>query len=635
MKEHEERILGRLEAVGEASAPEIAEFLGVSRQSAFRYLSALVEQGVVVRHGAGRATRYELVEELRLDDVAVALDREAQDATHLQLVGTQFRSSADDAKFALPFDYMLVDRGSDQYDRHGFFAPMMETSERQYPLPLAEVDADIIALWEGLASLVAHPYVRARLNDLLWVRRWGDRPHEFAQQAIDAYVAMGDVGGLDYADALTRAYDIALSLPDPDRAEIVVRSSIDAARSALAVENPKPGIFLGLIAPALSSVDQDAQSEAAQLLIDARSIFEDPWIQEKLIQSLLSLSGSVVQDGTDRLPVEAVGVWLDAAEAEQGTLKKHFKLQKALEVAMFYRLSDLARNIRMAIQEAAPIEDEMQQISAEIEVPRDQMEEAFEWIAAGQNWPECLVRLVGLGPLSGRLNHNREAVERHASEFPLSRLMSSQVVGPTNSTIFRVETDVDRDEFDLSNYEAMAISISSHTVASSIDRVKTRHGMPSKTALTEFFTTELIPAEVAERLAASVGHFLNGDYDECVLVALPRIEAVVRNMVARTGQSVWSEPGGRSRFGQQHPLGRLLTNLAGNLDEDWLRYLWTLLSNPLGPNLRNLHLHGLILVGTREHGAALIQVMSFLALIGPIGDRDNDDAGDESDERDS
>ena len=65
MNEHEERIVGRLEAVDEASAPEIAEFLGVSRQSAFRYLSALVERGVVVRRGAGRATRYALVEELR------------------------------------------------------------------------------------------------------------------------------------------------------------------------------------------------------------------------------------------------------------------------------------------------------------------------------------------------------------------------------------------------------------------------------------------------------------------------------------------------------------------------------------------------------------------------------------------
>ncbi len=53
------------------------------------------------------------------------------------------------------------------------------------------------------------------------------------------------------------------------------------------------------------------------------------------------------------------------------------------------------------------------------------------------------------------------------------------------------------------------------------------------------------------------------------------------------------------------------------MDEDWRRYLFTLLVNPLGPNLRNVHMHGLASRGTREHAAALIHVAVFLTFARP------------------
>lgn len=134
-----------------------------------------------------------------------------------------------------------------------------------------------------------------------------------------------------------------------------------------------------------------------------------------------------------------------------------------------------------------------------------------------------------------------------------------------------------------------------------------------------FFTTDLIDPDIAERLAASVEHFLSRRFDECVMVALPRIEAVIRRMVTEIGGSVWIEPTQRSRFGRQRSLGDLLVQLKDRMEEDWRRYLVVLLTNPLGMNVRNLYLHGLIGNGSREHAAALIHAMSFLAMIGPTG----------------
>lgn len=83
------------------------------------------------------------------------------------------------------------------------------------------------------------------------------------------------------------------------------------------------------------------------------------------------------------------------------------------------------------------------------------------------------------------------------------------------------------------------------------------------------------------------------------MVLIPRIERTIRQLVRQLRAPIWSEPrsGG---FGRQRSLQQLLSQLEGHLDENWRRYLNTLLINPLGPNLCNVHMHGLALRGTRE-----------------------------------
>lgn len=62
-------------------------------------------------------------------------------------------------------------------------------------------------------------------------------------------------------------------------------------------------------------------------------------------------------------------------------------------------------------------------------------------------------------------------------------------------------------------------------------------------------------------------------------------------------------------------LRALLLSLKRQLDEDWHRYLTTLLINPLGSNLRNVHAHGLVARATREEAAALIHVAAYLTFL--------------------
>jgi hypothetical protein len=132
--------------------------------------------------------------------------------------------------------------------------------------------------------------------------------------------------------------------------------------------------------------------------------------------------------------------------------------------------------------------------------------------------------------------------------------------------------------------------------------------------LTEHYTTQIIPAEVAERVATAVDHFWEGRYDEALLILLPRLESIVRELCRLLGLVIIKEPMG-SDVGGFLQLGSLLSSLKGRLPESRHCYLMTLLTDPIGINLRNRGLHGLIIPGSREEAALAIHVACFLQQI--------------------
>ncbi len=225
-----------------------------------------------------------------------------------------------------------------------------------------------------------------------------------------------------------------------------------------------------------------------------------------------------------------------------------------------------------------------------------------------------------------RLDRNVETVRQQADQFPMQRLFPSHVVGPWNETIFIASNEDEKSKLELSRHESVAIAIASYTVADALDRIQVAHGSPVRAELQAFFSTPVIVGDNAGRMAASVEHFARGQFDECVMVVLPRIESTIRELLRKIGAPVWWEPQpSRRQFGIQRPLGQLLHQLKGLLDDDWRRYFITLLVNPLGPNLRNVYMHGLAPRGTRAHAAALIHVAVSLALMQP-GSRTEGDA---------
>jgi hypothetical protein len=136
--------------------------------------------------------------------------------------------------------------------------------------------------------------------------------------------------------------------------------------------------------------------------------------------------------------------------------------------------------------------------------------------------------------------------------------------------------------------------------------------------LTEFFTTPLIPPDVAERIGRAVELYWQGQPDESAHLLVPRLEATIRTIARECGLATFREPQG-AKPGGARALGDLLLAMKERIDESWQRYLWNLLCDPVGVNLRNRIAHGLVEKVGRKDAALLIHAACHLSLL-KVGD---------------
>ncbi len=118
--------------------------------------------------------------------MAAIVDRACADASSYVEIGGRLNNAArspagDDAltsplgPFVSAFSYDLAELNSERRDTYGPFVPMFETATHSFPLPVDAVGAEDTAAWAEVHGLVREPAARARLGDLLWLKK-GDRP---------------------------------------------------------------------------------------------------------------------------------------------------------------------------------------------------------------------------------------------------------------------------------------------------------------------------------------------------------------------------------------------------------------------------------------------------------------------------
>jgi hypothetical protein len=148
--------------------------------------------------------------------------------------------------------------------------PRTETEDFAWPPRIAEVPADVIALWRDVAGLAEHPAARARFNDLLFERRDG-AVQDRAVAAGTAYLAAArsrQEADLDVAACLVRAWDLSRRTASWALLGQACTELIRRADLAMASSHAPPGAVLPMIAAAAAKPTRGQARQAAETIPD-------------------------------------------------------------------------------------------------------------------------------------------------------------------------------------------------------------------------------------------------------------------------------------------------------------------------------------------------------------------------------
>lgn len=558
---------------------------------------------------------------MEIDEVVKLLEEIAPTVDNWHGIGTALRKQELKSpehilwKYVFAFEYMDVEESNrDYFERYGPFAPWIEMQGGVFPPPLNTISDEILAEWVTVLEKVQHPILSSRLADLLWVRRWGNRPDLFARQAIDSYleVAKGNWVELYRANCLTRALSVCKQISDGERKTRIISATMKACALELKSDEWRPGVSLRLIEALVKLPKGEIPNEVDNLLNKALEVYKkDAWIVENVLGLMIRRADVRKQK---ELQLHQISKWVEEADkSEQGIIKLH-NLEHALELARNYGFQDVADEMRRRIQ-SVPEEDlQLKTYSSQIEIPNDVVEEYLNSFIDERGLTESLTRFGSNGPPSGDHKKNIEEIERHVQEFPLQFHITRAVYDENNAPI-RFGRNLDENkEISLAQYESMSIRLFGKMAPNILERIVQKHGSPSTNELTEFFTTPLIPKDISANIAQAIDWYYKNEFDVAAHLLVPRIEAIFRILVRELGLPIIREPVGTIPGGVVQ-LGSLLTMLQDKLDESWRRYFYNLLANPIGINLRNRICHGLITKADKDDVALLIHVVCNFRLI--------------------
>ena len=556
------------------------------------------------------------------DQIVEILEKLAQSAENWSAIGTALRAQSPEDqhspfwKFIFAFQYMYVADSNLDRGRYGPFAPVIELADgRVYPAPLSTLDDESMSLWDSVLKKSKHPLVCSRLADLLWVRSWGERPDLYARQAIDSYLqfAVTEKIEFEHVNSLVRALELAREINDADRKKAVVDATIVAVSNELSFSAERPGISLTLIESLMSLPKGEIPSDVDGLLDLASKVYEqNTWILENIFELKTKRVDTEKQKELRKLQIDK---WIEEAEKESSVgIKRMADLEHALELARNYGFEDVADSIRQKIQ-SIPEEDlGLKTISTSVQIPQEEVEKFLDSFVPETGWRESFIRFGIYGPPSGNYEKNVAAVEEEAQKYPLQFLIARSVYQDHNALV-RIGKDQEENKaIAVVNHETMNIRIFGRFTPEILRRTKNKHGVPPINELTEFFTTQLIPSDIAENIVNSIEWYYKDEYDIAAHLLVPRIEAIFRNIAREMGLVIIQEPRG-SKAGGLVQLGNLLHNMQQHMDESWRRYFYNVLANPIGVNLRNRICHGLLPKASQDDASLLIHVACHLRLM--------------------
>ena len=553
-------------------------------------------------------------------EIAELLEKLAKDTQDWHSIGSKLRVVEKETKdqslviFIYAFEYMFVEKSQSDYrERYGPFAPWIEMNDGVFPPPLKSLAEQDINPWLDVQKKVNNSFLVARLSDLLWERKVKPRPDLFAKQAIDAYLQLshGNLNELEKAEYLIRALEIAKVINDRERIDNCILEIINSCDAELSQSEKKPGITLRLLEALAYLPNEEIPKKLDELLEKSfTNYINDPFITESVIELILK---RVSEDNGEMSKRYLVNRWIEEGQKSAGIIKITH-LEHALELARSFGFHELIDSIRVQIQNISESDLDLKELSVTTEIPVSEMEHFFSHFTDCISLEESLNKFGIYGPPSGHLNENNNLVDELSKEAPLQFLVTQQILDENNMPIKTGHGFDENRQLILVRQETTGIQVFATFSPDILKRLGEKFNFSNHEELTKFFITPIIPEEIAKNLANAFSFYFNDNFYTSALLLIPSLEAIFRNICRGIGLAVYQEPIG-PKPGQTIGLGKIFESLQGKMDEDWRRYFYNSLCNPISLNYRNRICHGLLFSPKKSDVIVLLHIACNLRLM--------------------
>ena len=451
------------------------------------------------------------------------------------------------------------------------------------PLP-GEVGDEMLEVWAAYADDESlHPLVRARLADLLWVRKHSDRGR-WAQLAIETYVesAVPEVWICERFDGLARAVDICR---EANRQDLMVEP-LDALAALAQEALDAPTDLYGPAASALIVLAHNGRPCAEMLDVAMGRYDSDPWRASEL--RALAIKTAKDSDTKRRLHEERIQAFEDEAGRSTG-LRRIRLLQLAQDAARESGIKGEVGRLAGLIQSTDPRGD-MEQIEVSTTIDQAEVQSGIDDIVGDDTLAQALTRFAEL--MAPDLDPERidEQLARLAEAAPLQHIIGKIQIGPDNSVVHLPSGSELRREADRGGIARDKILWAFSIIGvPTLQAIHARYRV-DRESLSTCLIGAGIPQSSADVAAASFERWAEGDYRSAVSALVLDVERMVRAICRAHGITIITSaaddaPGTRS-------LGPLIEDLAPHIETRYAQYLRSALVDKWSLNLRNRHAHG-------------------------------------------
>lgn len=493
-----------------------------------------------------------------------------------------------------------------------------------YPPPIAHASEDQVKLWNALCDSVTHPLVKSLLHDLLYLRRDGN----VGAHALEAIALYLDAAQTNSVDLTTRTYSVLRALTlcretkqftELTRVRQILENLVDPDLGN--VVHDRPGATLPMVAALVETSPSEAESPGSQqdertLLEGALTAYGTP-DHIDYIARIFAVSSAVDDERKSQVQRMRAEVRLDRARTEVDPALRLFRLEEAASLAKNLGYTDLSEAATVDLQQVDTESIQWKVITSELRYrPQDVLAYVGQFTYHG-DWKRGLDHWLSSNEVpSGPYGRNEALARKTLEKSVLSRLIPRRRVGihgmPERTGSSESELDEKIREIEY-RHAVMAGSLLLAALNAIGELARGTDEDELAAFLVDKYRCHIANATI---LAKALLLFWRGEYLVMSHFVTPYIEAGVRTLLLTLNEPIYRVEAGKTK-GQYAQLGSILPRLGDEgFDNDWTRYLQTLLLGE-GQNHRNDLAHGF----TRQMDsvvAVLLLRASALFLVMPL-----------------